>query len=63
MAEKADTSPANPAFIKLDINPPFLTSIYTMEMERPDGCKMKIHSNANGLDIIALSKAFWSNGV
>lgn len=62
-AEKADTSLANPAFIKLDINSPFLTSIYTMEIERPDGCKMRIHSDANSLDIIALSKAFWGNGI
>ncbi len=51
-----DPTPVN--FIELDVMP---TTECTVEMEKPDGAKMRVSiKGRNGVDIIELGKAFWS---
>lgn len=50
------------AFIELDMISPPAASDYTIEMQRPDGGRMKIWFKGSYCDVGALSKAFWGKG-
>ena len=55
-------SPINPAeFIELKINAPMQPTACLVEMEDALGAKMKMHFKGSGcLDLLELSKIFWS---
>ena len=48
-----------PAFIELDMIPSGAIGECTIEMERPDGGKMKICLKGGCIDVAELSNAFW----
>jgi len=47
------------AFIELDMISPPAASDYTIEMQRPDGGRVKIWVKGSHCDVGALSKTFW----
>ena len=53
-----------PAFIELgDLNAPMAAAQCIVEMQHQDGGKMKMYFNGDvGVDLLQLSKAFWSKG-
>jgi hypothetical protein len=48
-----------PAFIELAMSPSAAVGECTIEMERPDGGRMKICVKGSCIDAAELSKAFW----
>jgi hypothetical protein len=48
-----------PAFIELAMSPSATVGECTIEMERPDGERMKICFKGSSIDAAELSKAFW----
>jgi hypothetical protein len=57
-------SVSEPAFIELgDLTAPMATAQCIVEMQAQDGAKMKMYFKGDvGLDLLQLSKAFWSQG-
>jgi hypothetical protein len=51
--------PHESAFIELDVIPSATVSEWAIEMERPDGGRMKICLKGSSIDAAELSKAFW----
>jgi hypothetical protein len=51
-----------PAFIELAMSPSATVGDITIEMQRPDGGRMKICGKGSCCDAVALSKAFWGRG-
>jgi len=54
--------PHESAFIELDVISPLIAGDFTIEMQRPDGGRMKICGKGSCCDAVALSKAFWGRG-
>jgi hypothetical protein len=61
---EAQRSVFQSAFIKLgDVSAPMTTAQCIVKMQHPDGAKMKMYFQGDvGLDLLQLSKAFWSKG-
>jgi len=51
--------PHESAFIELDVISPTTAGDFTIEMQRPDGGRMKICVKGSSIDAAELSKAFW----
>lgn len=49
---------SHPAFIEVAVSPPPVSAESLVEMERPDGARMRIRV-AGQLDLLALTEAFW----
>jgi hypothetical protein len=50
---------STPEFIELDMGRASIAGECSIEMEKPDGAKMKISFKGEYPDIVGLSKAFW----
>lgn len=54
----------SPAFIKIDMEAPRNGSQCVIEMEKPDGARLRMHfSSAADTLFLELGKAFWRNGL
>ena len=52
-----------PPFIELDFKQPTSLPQYVIKMQKPNGSKMKLYFTAERrVDLLELSKCFWSNG-
>ncbi|MGH7208152.1 MAG: hypothetical protein ACREIL_02085 [Nitrospiraceae bacterium] len=55
---KRHAEAVRPAFVEVSVCPPAATAERIVEMERPDGARMKVRCAGPG-DLVALSESFW----